>query len=70
VIGIFSQLASNAKQRRLEANPAGYYIDAGIVRMFWAIVTLAIGTAFPPLWALTIVLAISGIYCFSIAKSK
>lgn len=68
VIAISSQLASNTKQRQLEKNPAGYYIDAGIARAFWAIITLAAGLAFPPLWLLTIVLFLYSVHCFSTAK--
>jgi hypothetical protein len=68
VVILVSQHVSAASQRRLATNPAGYYLDAGVVRVFWAIITLMAGVAFPPLWLLSLFCFGSGIYCFSKCK--
>jgi hypothetical protein len=66
-IGV-SRIASESKQRYIKEYPAKYYLDAGVLRIFWGIVTLIIGIGFPPLWILTLFLFGYGIYCFAMVK--
>jgi hypothetical protein len=63
-----SQSAAESRRRFIQENPAKYYLDAGIVRVFFAVVTLVIGAACPPLWVLTLFLFFSGFYCLDMSK--
>ena len=60
--------AAESKQRYIRDHPARYYLDAGIIRIFWAAVTLVAGIGFPPLWILTLFLFIYGLHCFGVSK--